>query len=167
MTAIQKTKQLLEDRRDWILFIQWIGKNSNFSTKRRIAHMLSHRTPIRLSRFDRSEWSFSQLRSINGAKFQVVILLQQTPQTCKFLGFHRGEVGMPVLLRYGVMSLNDWCPTFPDSRVDSSHSTLEDETTMPFWKTGRHSPSDTQWYPKGKETYINPPPQYTHTQMHV
>jgi len=73
-----------------------------------------------------------KLRSLNGAKFQVVVLLQQTPQTCKFLGFHTGEVDMSVLLRYGVVSLDDCCPTFPDSRVDSSHSTLEDETTMPF-----------------------------------
>jgi hypothetical protein len=55
MLAIQKTKQVLEDRRDWILFIQCPRQNRTFSTIRRIAHMLSHRTPIRLSHFDRSE----------------------------------------------------------------------------------------------------------------
>jgi hypothetical protein len=55
MLAIQKTKHVLEDRRDWILFVQCLGQNRNFSTIRRIAHMLSHRTPIRLSHFDRSE----------------------------------------------------------------------------------------------------------------
>jgi len=70
--------------------------------------------------------------SLNGGKFQVVVIFQQTPQTCTFLGFHRGEVDVPVQLRYGAVSLDDLCPTFQDSRVDSSHSTLEDETTMPF-----------------------------------
>jgi hypothetical protein len=70
--------------------------------------------------------------SLNGAKFQVVVLFQQTPQICMFLGFHSGEVDVPVQVRYGAMSLDDWCPTLQDSRVDLSHSTLEDEPTMPF-----------------------------------
>lgn len=70
--------------------------------------------------------------SLNGAKLQVIVLLQQTPQTCKFLGFHSGEGDMPVLLGYGAASWDDWCPTFQDSKIDSSHSTLEDESTMPF-----------------------------------
>jgi len=70
--------------------------------------------------------------SLNGAKFQVFVLLQQTPQTCTSLGFHSGEAYVPVQWRYGAVSLDDWCPTFQDSRMDSSHSTLEDETTMPF-----------------------------------
>jgi hypothetical protein len=70
--------------------------------------------------------------SLNGVKFQVVVPSQQTPQTCTFLGFDRGEVDVPVQLRYGAVSLDDWCPPSQDSKVDSSHSSLEDETTMPF-----------------------------------
>jgi hypothetical protein len=70
--------------------------------------------------------------SLNGAKFQVVLLLQQTPQTCKFLGFHSGEVEVPVLLGYGAMLLVDWCPAFQDSRADLFHLTLEGETSMLF-----------------------------------
>jgi len=59
--------------------------------------------------------------SLNGAKLQVIVILQQTPQTCKFLGFHTGEVDVPVLLRYAAVSMDDCRPTFQDSTVVLSH----------------------------------------------
>lgn len=46
-------------------------KKTNFSTKRRYAHILSHRTPIRLSHFDKFEWSFCQSASKSELKINV------------------------------------------------------------------------------------------------
>jgi hypothetical protein len=75
-----------------------LKKNRNFSTKRRNAHKLSNRTPIRLSHFDKSEWSFCQSASKTELKINVT-------EWCQIAG-HRNFATNPAILQ--VFRLSHW-----------------------------------------------------------